>query len=381
MRRIGNYYFKLGSTPKVFFLIILCMSSVFLVTAQAAVESAEEPRYSQLYDQLEKLEKDNKLLQALSVIPEIYAQEDIPVDSFYDALDKKRNALLDKMIKQEASCSKLVKPFSDFFIKQTNAYHYKIRINNHLSFKKFCYLMAIEGEAKEKGEYLSVLDFQALSTPALQKALQSSDPWLVAAAIFYARSYYPLNAPEKKQKNPLITPQAVIKRWEKRPDLWDEQCTQQALLFLAQLDPKSLKKLKISNEDIALALNDLERVPSTKSYLSPLLYSVVDNQFNYIDNPNITLIKLEKDKHKKGTIKRWAGDKNQLLNLKIVDEKKISAEDYDDDGVLPVKPGLYKVDFNSVEGDPPSGFYGKSALIDVKGGRFIIVPVAAFPAI
>ena len=380
MRRIGHYYFGPRSILKAFFLVILGISSVLSGTVQAAVESAEEPRYSQLYDQLEKLEKHKKLLQALRLIPEIYAQEDIPVDSFYVTLDKKRNALLDKMIKQEAGCSELVKPFSGLFINRIRTYHYKIRVINDLTFKRFCYLMAVEGEKKWNGEPSSAADFQALSKAALKQALQSSDPWLVSAAIFYARSYHPSNAFEKKQKNQLITPQAVIKRWEKRPDLWDEQCTRQALLLFAQLDFRSLKKLEISNEDISRVLDEIKRVPFTKSYVSPLIFTTVDNHFNYINNPNITLIKLEIDKQKKGVIKRWAGDKNQLLNLKIIDEKKLTAKDYDD-GALLVEPGLYKINVNTAKGDPPSGFYGKSVLIEVKAGEFLVVPVLVFSAI
>jgi hypothetical protein len=81
----------------------------------------------------------------------------------------------------------------------------------------------------------------------MKPILAEADPWLVSAGLLL----------ERKQKTHTIAPQDVMDRWQSRPDLWDEDCTRQALLFLAQFDSTAIKNLKITNEDIRMEVENL----------------------------------------------------------------------------------------------------------------------------
>lgn len=334
-------------------------------------------RYSILYDQLLRLEHQGKFLEALRMIPKIYAA-DIPVDSFYVTLENKRRQLIDAVVQQKISfrigrekstCSGILELFTDLYIGKPDSYRFLIPVSDDLEYDRFCYLLIAEGHLQQTSSE-DLLLLPSSSRFSLQSALDSADPWLVSAAIFFSR----------KQKTPTISPQAIIDRWERRPDLWDEQCTQQALLFLAQLDAKAYKKLQVSNEDIQMKLAELQPVPNDKSYLFPLLFSSIGGPLSYINSPGIMLVKLREKKEKGGVIKRWAGDINHYSSLEQVMEKKITATDLKD-GAITVEPGVYKILFNSVYGSPPSGYYGKSGIVEVKQGELVVIPIHLVPAI
>ena len=337
------------------------------------------PQYSILYDQLLILEQQGKYIEALRLIPKIYAAEDIPVDAFYLTLDNKKQQLLDEVVRknlsfyigrEESTCQGSLRLFTDRYIGKPESYKFLVPGTDDLEFERDCYLLFIEGH-RQKTPWKGSLLLPSNSKFKFHSALNSADPWLVSAALFFAR----------KQEKPTVSAQAVIERWERRPDLWDDSCTQQALLFLALFDAKTVKKLQVSNEDIKIQLEELQAVPSDKSYLSPLLFSSIDGRkFSYIKSKGIKLVKLEKNKQKRGVIKRWGGDKNQFSNLEPVSETVITAEDYKN-GVISVAPGFYKIRFNSVKGVPPSGYYGKSSIVEVKQGEVIVIPVPLIPAI
>ena len=203
------------------------------------------PGYSILYEQLLLLEREGKLIEALRIIPEVYASE-IPVDSFYVTLENKRQQLLEAISQKELSfplgtevytCSGIRQLFMDLYIKKPEPYHQTAEPSADIDFDRFYYLMIIKGHDQKD----SVPRFD------LQSVLTEADPWLVSGALSL----------DRRQKTHTITPQDVIDRWQSRPDLWDEECTRQALLFLAQFDSTAIKSLEITNEDIRMEVENL----------------------------------------------------------------------------------------------------------------------------
>lgn len=206
---------------------------------------SQVPGYSILYEQLLLLEREVKLIEALRIIPEVYASE-IPVDSFYVTLENKRQQLLAAISQKELSfpvggevytCSGIRQLFRDLYIKKPEPYHQVIGPSADIDRDRFCYLMIIKGHDQKD----SVFRFNMEST------LTEADPWLVSGALFS----------ERNRKIQTITPQDVIDRWQSRPDLWDEECTRQALLFLAQFDSTTIKNLEITNEDTRMEVENL----------------------------------------------------------------------------------------------------------------------------
>jgi hypothetical protein len=200
------------------------------------------PSYSILYEQLLLLEREKKFVEALRIIPEVFATE-IPVDSFYVTLANKRRQLL-KVISQkeisfpvgreEYTCTGIRQLFMNLYLKKPEPNHQTIEPSADTDFDRFYYLMIIKGQDQKDSDF----PFN------MQSALTEADPWLVSGTLFL----------ERTQKTKTITPQEVIDRWQNRPDLWDEECTRQALLFLAQFDSTTIKTLDISNEDIRMEI-------------------------------------------------------------------------------------------------------------------------------
>lgn len=206
---------------------------------------SQVPGYSILYEQLLLLEREGKLIEALRIIPEVYASE-IPVDSFYVTLENKRQQLLEAVSQKEISfpvgrevytCSGIRQLFRDLYLKKPEPYHQTVEPSADIDLDRFYYLMIIKGHDQK----------DSVSRFNMESALTEADPWLVSGALFL----------ERKQKTHTITPQDVIDRWQSRPDLWDEECTRQALLFLARFDSIAIKNLEITNEDIRMEVENL----------------------------------------------------------------------------------------------------------------------------
>lgn len=211
----------------------------------AAANMSQVPGYSLLYEQLLLLEHEGKLIEALRIIPEVYAAE-IPVDSFYVTLENKRQQLLEAVSQKKISfsvgrevytCSGIRQLFMDLYLKKPESYHQTVEPSADIDLDRFLYLMIIKGHDRK----------DCVSRFNMQSALTEADPWLVSAVLHL----------ERKQKTHTITPQDVIDRWQSRPDLWDEECTRQALLFLAQFDSTAIKSLEITNEDIRVEVENL----------------------------------------------------------------------------------------------------------------------------
>jgi hypothetical protein len=250
--------------------------------------------------------------------------------------------------------------FSDIYLKKPESYHHMVQFSGDLDVKRFCYFMIIEGQNEESSP--SKFD--------IRSALNKADPWLTSAAIFISR----------KQESKSIAPQNIINSWQNRPDLWDDECSRQSLLFLAQFDSTAINDLEISNEDIRLKVETLRPVPKDQGYIAPVMFSAFGNTVSYFNTFIGTIVHMKYNKNKKGVVKRWAGDMNHYSALEPALGQMIKAWDLQD-GDIPVEPGLYKLRFNSVNGSPPSGFYGDSAVLEVDVGKIVIFPIALAPAI
>ena len=203
------------------------------------------PSYSVLYEQVLLLEREGKLIEALRIIPELYAAE-IPVDSFYVTLENKRQQLLEAVSQKEISFpvgrkeyryAGIRQLFRDLHFKKPEPYHQTVEPSADIDLDRFYYLVIIKGHDQK----------DSVSRFNMKPVLTEADPWLVSGALFL----------DRKQKTHTITPQDVIDRWQSRPNLWDEECTRQSLLFLAQFDLTAIKDLKITNEDIRMEVENL----------------------------------------------------------------------------------------------------------------------------
>lgn len=248
-----TYYYGLLALAGYFFICtsLLFFPSLTFAKSPPSSDDYSPPVYSILYDTLLKLEQQGAFVEALRVFPRIYEVE-IPVEAFYTTLHNKRKHLL-KLINQgnmqfmvggeNMTCADVLPLFKERFLEKPDSYKKVVPIRDDLSFDRFCNLLIVEGHAQHTTSTGSLL-IPLSSQFSLQSSLDSADTWLVSAAIFFAQ----------KQKKPTISAQAIIDRWERRPDLWDEQCTQQFLRFISQLDSAEIKSLQISNEDIRLEL-------------------------------------------------------------------------------------------------------------------------------
>ncbi len=327
------------------------------------------PLYSILYEQVLSLEDEGNYLEAIRLIPKLYATE-IPVESFYVTLENRRQQLLTAIIKKEISfqlgtenytCSEIRLLFKDFYLNKPDSYLQLVKVSDDIDFKRFCYLMIIDGY-KHKG---STLQF------TIDPSLTMADPWLISATLFLNR----------KQKIKTIVPQNIINRWQNRPDLWDEKSTRQTLLYLAQFDSATIKSLEIQNEDIFREVKQLQPVAENNSYITPLMFSSFGENTSYINTFSGTIIQMKNThQNNKGVVKQWAGDKNHYSAFKPYLTTIIKAKNIQD-GALSVEAGFYKLRFNSVFGLPPSGFYGDSTVVEVKKGELVVIPVSLTPAI
>jgi hypothetical protein len=101
------------------------------------------------------------------------------------------------------------------------------------------------------------------------------------------------------------------------------------------------------------------------SKVKPMVCSRKDKN-NCFMPKKITLVTLSKQK-RQGVLKRWAGDTAYEYEYKETERKVIDMTKKVDHS-LTLKPGYYQILYNDVSGEPPSGFYGKSEVFEVKDG-------------
>jgi hypothetical protein len=196
----------------------------------------EWPEYSQVFEQVLKLEKEGKLKEALRTIPGVYEHE-VPVSKFYETLDKTKSRILETLSRESDAKTSGDLGFRDYihfyndFMARPDRLHSVYKAKGDLPLERYYYFMILSDGMKD---------------PA--KLVTSLDPWLVSAALFLARKG------ELK-----VDPQKVVQRWGERPDLWEHVCEEQALLFLSLQPREALESLEVENEDVAMTLEDLKK--------------------------------------------------------------------------------------------------------------------------
>ena len=127
----------------------------------------------------------------------------------------------------------------------------------------------------------------------------------------------------------------------------------------------------------------IEKVTQNRCLIRPIFLNVSNQEvipFEHVRS--ITLIRYERQKQDEGiVVKRWAGDTSGQYKYVEKEKRKLNLSDFPE-RVIPLEPGIYQFNHNSVYGQPPSGFYGKSTFFEIKAGEEIIdVQIPLNPAI
>ena len=83
-----------------------------------------------------------------------------------------------------------------------------------------------------------------------------------------------------------------------------------------------------------------------------------------------TLIRYTRQQQDKGVeIKRWDSDKSGKYKYVERDRQELNLSDFAGGPVLLLESGMYQIKHNSVSGQPPSGYYGKSNYFEIRAGE------------
>jgi hypothetical protein len=80
------------------------------------------------------------------------------------------------------------------------------------------------------------------------------------------------------------------------------------------------------------------------------------------------------------TTQRWPGDTAGQVKRVVMWEQEVQLSDFPT-GLLCLEPGVYRFRHNSVNGRPPSGFYGDSDFFEVRTGQTVEVIMILYAAI
>ncbi|MBU4269243.1 MAG: hypothetical protein KJ808_10415 [Acidobacteria bacterium] len=336
---------KLSCTKKWFcklsIIFTACILSVCLYSSSQSPQSQDQsensdqtPLYAKYYDQVLALEKAGKPAAALAAIPKVYEAE-IPVDAFYQTLDKKKRSLLQVLIDSSESKSALdaYNQYYQALLLRTDTLKSVYISSGDLPPEKFFYLRVIldNAESRTKEE-----DF-----------IESPDSWLVASALFFAR-----------KTGSSLTPDNVVKSWQRNIHLWDDVCVEQALLYLARHSVADLKKIAVENEDVREQINQLTVPQAGMGEVQLFTFS-----WGY-RNPELSLAASHSPL---SLTLQTMGAHNEILSEKKLEKSTAQTK------ILALQSGKYR--FRHVEGSAGShgeyaGTYGNSAIFEVKEKTF-----------
>ena len=127
----------------------------------------------------------------------------------------------------------------------------------------------------------------------------------------------------------------------------------------------------------------VEKVVQNACFIKPIFINASDQAVMPFDHVrSITLSRYDKLPQDKGvTVKRWAGDTSNQYRYVEKEKRTLNPSDFPG-GLILLEPGIYKFQHNSVHGQPPSGFYGKSNFFEITAEDEIIeVRIPLYPAI
>ncbi|MFC2158736.1 hypothetical protein ACFLT9_12950 [Acidobacteriota bacterium] len=306
------------------FQVVVCILSVCLYSSHPpqvktpSEDSAQTPLYAKYYDQVLALEKAGKPAEALAAIPKVYEAE-IPVDAFYETLDKKKRSLLQVLIESTESKSDL---------EAYNLYFHSLLLRADRLKSVF---MTSSDLPPERFFYLQVILNNYERRTKETNFIESPDPWLVASTLFLAR-----------KTGSSLTPNLVVKSWQKNIHLWDDVCVEQALLYLARYTAADLKKIPVENEDVRVQINQLSVPQPGMGEVQLLTFSQIDRK------PGL---RLTASKTPLNLTLQTLGENNEILVEQKLDKNAAITE------ILALRPGKYR--FSHVEGS--AGTHGEYA--------------------
>jgi len=219
-------------------------------TGSEAASFPGQPPYARLFEKGESLLREGSWTGALRMFSRIY-QEEVPVDAFYRTLERRILEVLAglepgagfRLGKERYLVSDLGLLFQRVLLPQPEVVYSRLDTRRELPLARFLYLCVVAGQPHPRPPANRMLEY-ALPRLDLKRALASPDPWLVSAALFLARKGLGR-----------LRARAVVERWQAWPDLWDQVCTDQALLFLAGRPRSELAGLKVGQSpgDLDLA--------------------------------------------------------------------------------------------------------------------------------
>ena len=117
----------------------------------------------------------------------------------------------------------------------------------------------------------------------------------------------------------------------------------------------------------------VEKVTQSRCLVMPIFFNVSDQSVMPFDHVrSLTLVRYERQKQDEGiVIKRWAGDTSGQYKYVEKERRALNLSDFPG-GLFLLEPGIYQFKHNSVYGQPPSGFYGKSSFFLIKAGEELI---------
>lgn len=221
----------------------------------------------------------------------------------------------------------------------------RIVIDHDLHPGRFLMLQAAAGRS-HTASAANAMSTHALPDVDVAQALKSPDPWVVAGALFFAR-----------KTGLTLSVADIMVRWQQRQGQWDDTCTEQALLYLAQLPRVSLAPMAGREGALAASLSRLETPEANRTMIH--LIAFVQNP-----RPSLTLDFVRPE----GWVRQHLHDKTMQVASESLISGRLGAT-----GFVTLDAGYYS--FKAVTGSAGAageyaGIYGESSPVRCEAGHF-----------
>lgn len=334
-----------------------------------------KPRYAQIFDYGEYLlNMAGDWVATLRTWSRIYRHE-VPAATFYTTLERRLVRLMGALREegegfwlggQHYTVGDLYSWLRENLLLRPDTLHALVPVKGELPLARAVYLFVVLGRPHPRPLDNPLLEPVAPEVD-LEQALASPDPWLVSAALFLARKGYGT-----------LKPQAVLERWGRLPHLWDQVCTDQALLYLASRPRQEWQTLQAENPDIQRELARLKPIPAGKrgwvevwtlwrgadAFLSPRYLGAVGC-------PKLRLTSW-REAQGRATTRRWKGDGGPRWQP---DQRRQTGPQDCRKGYLALPAGRYGLDFLGHHA------HGRSRIFTCQEGHLTRVVITVTPHI